>query len=54
MDVEQAIDLIAKRFPPSRYPQVTFKPVNKKIILRQRDPERVPIPPAAAQVKIFF
>ena len=53
VDVEQAIELIARRFPPARYSQVTFKPVNKKIILRQRDPERVPIPPAAAQVKLF-
>ena len=53
VDVEQAIELIARRFPPARYSQVTFKPVNKKIILRQRDPERVPIPPTAAQVKRF-
>jgi hypothetical protein len=52
VDIEKAIELIAKRFPPSRYPQVAFKPINKKIILRQRAPERVPIPSTAAQVKI--
>ena len=50
VDIEQAIELIAKRFPPARYPQVAFKPINKKIVLRQRPPERVPIPPSAAQV----
>jgi hypothetical protein len=52
-DVEKAIELIAKRFPPDRYPQVAFKPINKKIILRQRAPECVPIPSAVAQVKTF-
>ena len=51
VDVEQAIELIAKRFPSARYPQVAFKPINKKIILRQRPPERVPIPQAVAQVE---
>ncbi len=50
VDIEQAIELIAKRFPPARYPQVAFKPINKKIVLRQRPPERVPIPPSVAQV----
>lgn len=50
VDIEQAIELIAKRFPPARYPQVAFKPINKKIVLRQLPPERVPIPPAAAQL----
>lgn len=50
-DIEKAIELIAKRFPPERYPQVAFKPINKKIILRQRAPECVAIPPAVAQVK---
>jgi hypothetical protein len=50
VDIEQAIELIAKRFPPARYPQVVFKPINKKIVLRQRPPERVAIPPSAAQV----
>ena len=50
VDIEQAIDLIAKRFPPARYPQVVFKPINKKIVLRQRPPERVSIPQSAAQV----
>lgn len=50
VDIEQAIELIAKRFPPARYPQVAFKPINKKIVLRQRPPERVPIPQATAQV----
>ena len=49
-DIEQAIELIAKRFPPARYPQVAFKPINKKIVLRQCPPERVPIPQAVAQV----
>jgi hypothetical protein len=49
-DIEQAIDLIAKRFPTARYPQVAFKPINKKIILRQRPPECVPIPSSLAQV----
>ena len=53
VDVEQAIELIAKRFPPARYPQVAFKPINKKIVLRQRPPERVPIPQAVAQVYII-
>lgn len=52
-DIERAIELIAKRFPPSRYPQVAFKPINKKIILRQRPPECVPIPPSVAQVDII-
>ena len=51
VDVEKAIELIAKRFPPERYPQVAFKPINKKIILRQRAPECVPIPSSVAQVK---
>lgn len=50
-DIEKAIELIAKRFPPARYPQVVFKPINKKIVLRQRPPERVPIPQSVAQVK---
>jgi A-kinase anchor protein 1 len=50
VDIEQAIELIAKRFPPARYPQVAFKPINKKIVLRQRPPERVPIPPSVAQL----
>ena len=50
-DIEHAIELIAKRFPPSRYPQVAFKPINKKIILRQRPPECVPIPSSVAQVR---
>ncbi|CAF3564808.1 unnamed protein product, partial [Rotaria sp. Silwood2] len=50
VDVAQAIELIAKRFPPDRYPQVTFKPINKKIIVRQRPPECVPIPSSIAQV----
>ncbi len=50
VDVEQAIELIAKRFPSARYPQVAFKPINKKIVLRQRPPERVPIPQSVAQV----
>ena len=54
MDVEQAIELIAKRFPPARYPQVAFKPINKKIVLRQRPPERVPIPQSVAQVHFTF
>ncbi|CAF4406967.1 unnamed protein product, partial [Rotaria sp. Silwood2] len=49
VDVAQAIELIAKRFPPDRYPQVTFKPINKKIIVRQRPPECVPIPSSIAQ-----
>lgn len=49
-DIEKAIELIAKRFPPERYPQVAFKPINKKIILRQRAPECVAIAPAVAQV----
>jgi hypothetical protein len=53
VDIEQAIELIAKRFPPARYPQVAFKPINKKIVLRQRPPERVPIPQSAAQVNIL-
>lgn len=43
--------MIAKRFPVARYPQVAFKPINKKIILRQRPPECVPIPPTVAQVR---
>lgn len=51
VDIERAIEMIARRFPASRYPQVVFKPINKKIVLRQRPPERVPIPQAAAQVK---
>ena len=46
--------MIARRFPASRYPQVVFKPINKKIVLRQRPPERVPIPQSAAQVKRNF
>lgn len=50
VDIEQAIQLIAKRFPPDRYPQVCFKPINKKIIVRQRPPERVPVPQTVAQV----
>ena len=50
VDVERAIELIAKRFPSDRYPQVSFSPINKKIILRQRAPECVPIPTSAAQV----
>ena len=50
-DIEKAIELIAKRFPPERYPQVAFKPINKKIILRQRAPECVSLPPAVAQVR---
>jgi hypothetical protein len=53
VDVEQAIELIAKRFPPARYPQVAFKPINKKIVLRQRPPERVPIPQSVAQVYLI-
>jgi A-kinase anchor protein 1 len=52
VDIEQAIELIAKRFPPARYPQVAFKPINKKIVLRQRPPERVPIPQSAAQLQL--
>ncbi len=52
MDVEKAIELIAKRFPPERYPQVAFKPINKKIILRQQAPACIPIPSAVAQVGI--
>ncbi|CAF0977011.1 unnamed protein product [Adineta steineri] len=52
VDVEQAIELIAKRFPPARYPQVAFKPINKKIVLRQRPPERVPIPQSIAQLHL--
>jgi A-kinase anchor protein 1 len=51
--VEKAIELIAKRFPSERYPQVVFKPINKKIILRQRAPECIPIPSNVAQVKSF-
>ncbi|UJR21760.1 hypothetical protein I4U23_024835 [Adineta vaga] len=50
VDVERAIELIAKRFPSDRYPQVSFSPINKKIILRQRAPECVPIPSSAAQL----
>ncbi|CAF3517912.1 unnamed protein product [Rotaria socialis] len=50
VDVAQAIELIAKRFPLDRYPQVTFKPINKKIIVRQRAPECVPIPSSLAQL----
>ncbi|CAF3433908.1 unnamed protein product [Rotaria sp. Silwood1] len=50
VDVEQAIELIAKRFPPDRYPQVAFKPINKKIVVRQRPPERVPVPQSVAQL----
>lgn len=50
VDIERAIEMIARRFPSSRYPQVIFKPINKKIILRQRPPERVAIPPSVAQV----
>ncbi|CAF3703169.1 unnamed protein product [Rotaria sordida] len=50
VDVAQAIELIAKRFPPERYPQVTFRPINKKIIVRQRPPECVPIPSSIAQL----
>ncbi|CAF4744684.1 unnamed protein product [Rotaria sp. Silwood1] len=50
VDVAQAIELIAKRFPSDRYPQVTFKPINKKIIVRQRPPECVPIPSSIAQL----
>ncbi|CAF0954820.1 unnamed protein product [Adineta ricciae] len=50
VDVERAIELIAKRFPSDRYPQVSFSPINKKIILRQRAPECVPIPTSAAQL----
>jgi hypothetical protein len=53
VDVEKAIELIAKRFPSERYPQVAFKPINKKIILRQRAPECIPIPSSVAQVKMF-
>jgi hypothetical protein len=53
VDVERAIELIAKRFPSERYPQVVFKPINKKIILRQRAPECIPIPSNVAQVKSF-
>jgi len=49
-NVEKAIELIAKRFPSDRYPQVAFKPINKKIILRQRPPECVPIPSSVAQL----
>ncbi|CAF1129760.1 unnamed protein product [Adineta ricciae] len=52
VDIEQAIELIAKRFPPERYPQVAFKPINKKIVLRQRPPERVPIPQGVAQLNL--
>jgi hypothetical protein len=48
--VERAIELIAKRFPSERYPQVAFKPINKKIILRQRPPECVSLPSSIAQV----
>ena len=52
VDVERAIELIAKRFPSERYPQVAFKPINKKIILRQRPPECISIPSSIAQVCI--
>ncbi|CAF1310889.1 unnamed protein product [Adineta steineri] len=52
VDIERAIELIAKRFPPERYPQVAFKPINKKIILRQRAPECIPIPSAVAQLSL--
>ncbi|CAF1989454.1 unnamed protein product [Rotaria magnacalcarata] len=50
VDVEHAIELIAKRFPPDRYPQVAFKPINKKIVVRQRPPERVAVPQSVAQL----